>query len=139
MMINGRPVVVEGSSTAGRKALKLWQHTVECVRYHYHEAPLTEPVEVVIDFHMPVVMSDPHRTRHCVKPDLDKLCRAVLDSFTKAGVWKDDALVCSLYAKKRYVDMDEEPGCQVTVICMGEHEAVDRAQRKQRRRGGAPG
>jgi crossover junction endodeoxyribonuclease RusA len=37
------------------------------------------------------------------RPDLDKLCRAVLDACTDALVWGDDAQVTRLIATKRYL------------------------------------
>ena len=37
-----------------------------------------------------------------VKPDLDKLARAVLDAVTSAGVWGDDSQVVHLVAEKVY-------------------------------------
>jgi len=37
-----------------------------------------------------------------VKPDLDKLARAVLDGLTQGGAFKDDAQVCELLCRKRY-------------------------------------
>ena len=43
---------------------------------------------------------------HTVKPDLDKLVRALLDAGTDAGVWHDDAQVVRLTASKRYVGTD---------------------------------
>ena len=44
-----------------------------------------------------------------VKPDLDKLTRAVLDALTGV-VWHDDAQVVRLVAVKRYISTtDEEP------------------------------
>ena len=46
------------------------------------------------------------------RPDLDKLCRATLDSLTDAGVIADDALVVELQASKDY---GEHPGVDVTV------------------------
>lgn len=45
-------------------------------------------------------------------PDLDKLCRAVLDALTQAGVLRDDAIVVTLNAGKLY---DATPGCRVTI------------------------
>ena len=50
------------------------------------------------------------------KPDIDKLARAVLDSLTLAGVFKDDALVFSLSAQKRYCIGNEQPGVMITLI-----------------------
>ena len=37
-----------------------------------------------------------------VTPDVDKLCRAVLDALTDAGVWVDDSQVVDLGATKIY-------------------------------------
>jgi Holliday junction resolvase RusA-like endonuclease len=45
-----------------------------------------------------------------VKPDLDKLQRAVFDSLTAAGVWKDDALCVGVSAWKHYADARPAPG-----------------------------
>jgi Holliday junction resolvase RusA-like endonuclease len=39
-----------------------------------------------------------------VKPDLDKLARAVFDALTVAGVWSDDAVCVDLVTRKRYAD-----------------------------------
>jgi Holliday junction resolvase RusA-like endonuclease len=46
------------------------------------------------------------------RPDVDKLCRAVLDALTEAGVVTDDAMVVRLAAKKVY----GTPGASVRVI-----------------------
>lgn len=50
---------------------------------------------------------------HAQKPDLDKLCRAVLDSLTDAGVWRDDSQVYHLHATKLWAV--EHPKCVITV------------------------
>jgi crossover junction endodeoxyribonuclease RusA len=47
-----------------------------------------------------------------VKPDLDKLCRAVLDALTGI-LWVDDGQVVRLAARKDY--SSSTPGTQVTV------------------------
>jgi Holliday junction resolvase RusA-like endonuclease len=39
---------------------------------------------------------------HGKKPDVDNLLKAVMDSMTTAGVWKDDALVYVTEAGKWY-------------------------------------
>lgn len=53
------------------------------------------------------------------KPDLDKLCRAVLDALTDAGVWRDDSQVASLSAAKVYAGDGERPGCAIEVSTLG--------------------
>jgi crossover junction endodeoxyribonuclease RusA len=45
-------------------------------------------------------------------PDLDKLCRAVLDALVAAGTLRDDALVVRLVASKTY---DSRPGAKVVI------------------------
>lgn len=45
-------------------------------------------------------------------PDIDKLQRAALDALTEAQVWKDDALVVDIHARKVYSDT---PGMAVWV------------------------
>jgi Holliday junction resolvase RusA-like endonuclease len=44
-----------------------------------------------------------------VKPDLDNVCKIVLDSLVKAGVLKDDNIVCELICRKLWADPGE-PG-----------------------------
>lgn len=45
--------------------------------------------------------------------DLDKFCRALLDSLTDAGVWADDAQAVQLHAEKIYTDGPGHLLCQV--------------------------
>ncbi len=49
---------------------------------------------------------------HAVRPDLDKLARAVLDALVGAGVIRDDAQVAELHATKGY---GERPGLAVAL------------------------
>lgn len=54
----------------------------------------------------------PHR--HCSKPDIDNLAKAVLDALTQLGVfWRDDSQVCEIYAEKFYA---QRSGCTVGVV-----------------------
>lgn len=52
-----------------------------------------------------------------VKPDLDKLVRAIFDALTTAQLWTDDALVCHATIAKRYphIDGTEAPGVYISV------------------------
>jgi Holliday junction resolvase RusA-like endonuclease len=47
--------------------------------------------------------------------DIDKLCRAALDSLSDAGVWLDDALAVVLRAEKRYADPGTATGMDLTI------------------------
>jgi crossover junction endodeoxyribonuclease RusA len=48
-----------------------------------------------------------------VRPDLDKLARAVLDGLTEGGAWKDDSQVIQLNVRKIYAVEDLPPGCRI--------------------------
>jgi Holliday junction resolvase RusA-like endonuclease len=59
-----------------------------------------------------------YSTSHIVKPDLDKLVRAILDAGTDAGLWQDDAQVVRLTASKNYTTPAGEgslPGVAVEI------------------------
>jgi len=48
-----------------------------------------------------------------VRPDLDKLERAIGDALTDAGVWVDDGQVVNSHTQKWYA---ETPGVHITVL-----------------------
>ena len=50
-----------------------------------------------------------------VKPDLDKLIRALLDGLTGVA-WVDDSQVVSITAQKEYAELDEEEGVTVALM-----------------------
>lgn len=72
---------------------------------------LTGPVrlDVVFVFARPATV---RRRLPSVYPDLDKLVRAIGDSVTDAGVWKDDGQVIRIVAEKVY---GAAPGVHVSV------------------------
>lgn len=80
----------------------------------------TEPVEVEVDFYLPRPQKLLTKTKaarpfpHTVKPDLDKLARAVKDAL-KAVVWTDDAQVTALIARKHYCAAGEFPRALIRV------------------------
>lgn len=48
-------------------------------------------------------------------PDIDKVVRATLDPLTEVGVWRDDAQVVMLHARKRYCSPEERPGAVIDI------------------------
>lgn len=54
------------------------------------------------------------RAHMSVKPDIDKLCRAVLDGLGDS-ILSDDSRVVELSARKQYADHDTKPGCMIHV------------------------
>ena len=90
---------------------------------HYPEQPMTGPIYVWLDFFirrpaghygMRGVRNSAPEHPTGARGDLDKLCRAVLDAATDAGVWRDDGQVVRLMAAKHWAD-DEQPGVAIFI------------------------
>lgn len=111
-IVGGRVNLVEASGND----LKAWRQaiTLTARRESAHQKwELTNhPLHVSLDF-MVIRPARPKFTAFpAVKPDIDKLARAVLDALTDAKtVWVDDCQVVTLYATKSY----GFPGVAVTV------------------------
>lgn len=123
----GRVFLIEGTGATPQKH-KAWRAAVaEKARRVIQEEGVQEldcATRVELRFKMPRPKSR-HRLIRAVtvKPDIDKLVRAVLDGITssdKVGtlLLKDDSRVVELYAEKYYhpKDSDEPIGVEVTVI-----------------------
>lgn len=67
---------------------------------------------ILLDFYMPRGKTV-RRARPNVKPDGDKLLRAVCDSLTTARVWFDDSRPVTHHVEKWYAD--DQPGVRVVV------------------------
>jgi Holliday junction resolvase RusA-like endonuclease len=84
------------------KNLKGWRkHATETLIAQHHIDPIEGAIAVRINVKLsrPKTVTRKHMT---VKPDVDKLARAILDSATDAGIWKDDAQVVDLRITKDY-------------------------------------
>jgi Holliday junction resolvase RusA-like endonuclease len=124
-VFNGRVVEAAGN------ALKVWRKAIaeECFRQVTEDHRLMlGPVRVEVDFYLPrpktVKVKD--RELPIVPPDLDKLCRSLLDGLSqglvtgKVGdgiIYGDDSQVTELIARKHYAD-DREPGADVTITAL---------------------
>lgn len=75
--------------------------------------PVSGPVAVCVAFYLPRPKSV-KRPWPCVKPDVDKLQRALLDAMTSI-VWVDDGQVVSVRAVKHYADGGNRPRAVVSV------------------------
>ena len=60
-----------------------------------------------------------------VKPDADKLERAVCDAITAAGVWADDSRVVVVHKVKRYAAEPHQAGVQVLISAMPGEEVAE--------------
>lgn len=97
-VVGGRAVVTDQN----RSTLKPWRATV--ATYASEQArTFNSPVAVTLRFTMP----RPQKPRWhvpAVKPDIDKLVRAMLDGLTEGGLIADDARVVDLHATEIYGD-----------------------------------
>lgn len=131
--IAGTPIP-QGSKTAirhGRRArlieankkLKPWRATLQTALAAQAEGRrVPGPFTIYLDFRF----TPPQRPRyrdpngagiHAVKPDVDKLTRAVLDSLTAADIIDDDARCTTIVATKNYTDkLKPRPGVSITII-----------------------
>jgi crossover junction endodeoxyribonuclease RusA len=100
------------------KAVGPWRNAVrtETQRVMEDMAPLTGPVSVYIAFWLPRPKTLPKKvTLPAKRPDLDKLCRAVLDGLTDGGVWNDDGQVQMITAQKLYATEADPPGAMIVI------------------------
>ena len=114
-----------GRMIESSKAVGPWREAVRGETQRVASEPVAGPVAVRISFMLP--RPDGHwrtgRNAHLLRagapvhpagtPDLDKLCRAVLDGLTEGGCWKDDGQVVSLVASKIYAP--GSPGCEIRI------------------------
>ena len=96
----GRVVTLHAKSSA----LKAWRHAVgfEAKKAMEGRFAATGPVALSVDFYLP----KPKRTKRtmpCVKPDLDKLVRAIGDGLAQV-VYIDDGQIVEIAARKHYGD-----------------------------------
>lgn len=97
------------------KALKPWREAVTLHARRYTGAHTgAKPLRVGYVFYLPRPKSV-RRHRPHVKPDLDKLIRAVNDGISAAGVWDDDSRPVTITATKHYADGDNPPGCLIRI------------------------
>lgn len=111
--------------TSSNPRLKEWQTLVslEAAR-HVSQGALEGPVVVEFGFILHRPESLPKKVGHCTKkPDIDKLARAGLDALTGI-VFKDDAQVVDLLARKRYVRPGGVTGVLVLVRPAREDEQL---------------
>lgn len=91
------------ATTEGTKGSKAWQDVVAAAaQQQCHGVFFEGPVRLGVVFFLPHPVSEKKRRAfHTVKPDLDKLLRAIKDAL-KNILWKDDAQVIELLARKGY-------------------------------------
>ena len=108
-VVNGRVVMWESN-----KKLKRWREeiaaTIQLSMTEQYSQHACLKINLTFEFIRPKTSK---RKAPNVKPDLDKLTRAVFDALTKSGVYHDDAQVVSLRARKTYVTTGG--GCSIMI------------------------
>lgn len=103
-----RPVLYDDND----KALKPWRKTVTAAAARV--APAT-PIDGPVAIHLVFTFERPKTVKRewpAVKPDIDKLMRAVLDGITDSKLWSDDSRVVDARITKQYGAV---PGVRVRV------------------------
>lgn len=110
----GRVSLVEANPKLGA-----WRKTVKlaCIEAMYEVMVHTQPDQaftVELKFKMPRPRTVT-RALPTVKPDVDKLVRAILDSVTHAEFWADDSQVVEVNARKSYARSEHDVGVWVRI------------------------
>ena len=107
------------------KRLKSWRKEVNLRAKLIVDEVITEPVEIEVVFwfkrplkhYLPnkmVRQSAPVYITNKNKGDIDKHCRALLDSLTKSA-FADDSQVVSLHAVKKYCETESQTGATIKI------------------------
>ena len=124
-MVDGTPApqgskrhVGNGRLIESSKKLKPWRDAVKAAAADEigSALPIQEPVELKVTFYF-LRPKTVKRSVPSVRPDLDKLVRALLDGLTDGRMFNDDALVVSLTASKQYAEFE---GADITVRGLSE-------------------
>ena len=121
----GNGIMVETS-----KRLKSWRKQVEMRAKLIVDDIIKEPVEIEVVFwfkrpklhYLPnglIRQSAPTYITNKNKGDLDKHCRALLDSLTKSA-FADDSQVVSLQAEKKYCETECQTGATIKIKTINE-------------------
>jgi Holliday junction resolvase RusA-like endonuclease len=120
----GRPRFVRATGRAVTpKRTREWEEmaaAVLCVAYH-EARPGAAPLQCPVVVHVAAVKrrrkTDRHKARilRTVKPDIDNVCKCVLDALERGGVILRDQIVCGLIAFSWFAAVDEGPCVEVIV------------------------
>ncbi len=108
--------------TMNPKKTEAWKRSVYAQAFEYRpRAPVEGPVHLALEFFLPKPRGESGRDASWAiqRPDLDNLMKAVMDALVAAGFFRDDALVVSLEASKRY-SIDSSCGVLIAITEMRE-------------------
>ncbi len=107
---------------------KGWQQLVaeaasEAIRARPAFRLIETPAILRVVFYLPRPQSIRDRlVPHVKKPDLDKLVRSCKDAMSRV-IWRDDALVVEIHARKEYARPGQVPRAEISVGELGERKA----------------
>jgi Holliday junction resolvase RusA-like endonuclease len=111
LTVIGRPapqprprVFRSGGVATDSKASRKWKREVKRAAKAAGFAPAmpAEPLEMVVQFEMPIARKAMHGRHHTGRPDCDNLAKAILDALQDVGVIDDDSQVCRCQVSKVY-------------------------------------
>lgn len=102
-----RPIVYDGPDLAEARA-KLTANLAQ----HKPDAPMNGPVRLVVRWLFPICGDHWDGQYRTSRPDTDNLQKALKDSMTKLGFWRDDAQVASELIEKFWAS---QPGIYITI------------------------
>ena len=109
-VVKGKPII-----TNANRRTKDWEMRIATEAQAVCQSITDGAVTVSVVFVMQRPKSLPKRIQHHMKrPDIDKLLRAVLDGITGIVI-RDDSQVVGIFAQKRYAQVGERTGADVTV------------------------
>jgi Holliday junction resolvase RusA-like endonuclease len=112
----GSKSLYNGRMVEANKGLPAWNKALETAFKNYRQ---TDPIVMIGAIQVEILFLMPRpksvsRERPTVKPDVDKLCRTVLDAAERAGIYFNDSQVIDLSARKRYADI-QTPGAVINI------------------------
>ena len=107
-MVKGRPKITHDSAK-----VRPWRQDVAMMARAAGATMQPGPVVLSVVFYLPRPKR-PDYPEPAVRPDLDKLLRAILDALTGIA-WKDDGQVVKVRGRKRYASDAEPVGASVRI------------------------
>jgi len=107
-----------GNFYSNSSEVKAWKAQIEAAFLPCRRPTIVGPVILRVCFYLPRPKKMKNagnslNVPHTKRPDTDNLLKAVMDSMSDVGVWKDDAQVYRTDAGKYYAD--RKPGAQIIV------------------------
>jgi Holliday junction resolvase RusA-like endonuclease len=121
--IEGVPVP-QGSKTVSQAKGRAWLRDANAARLKPWRHVIATHADLGVTFDCPVIVTlsfvlprpqKPRWTVPAVKPDIDKLCRAILDGLKDGGLLAEDSRVVTLTATKRYPNPGDPTGVGIDV------------------------